>query len=324
MPTGPSLRALTAAAVITAAVPAIALAHRASTTTKLVGNPAAGKPLFVSTCGLCHRLKDAKTAGTIGPDLDKLSLMQPMIVKGTSSDGPGAGSIREEQVFIGASNRRVMDARFVPPPPGDQLRRLYETWAEWLTNPAATAQIQLVARMALAHYQFETIHPYTDGNGRLGRLVAILQLLREGQLRAPVLSISGWLKDHATEYRDHLLNVSRTGDWAPWVSFFAQALAAEARDSHDRIMRLLDLRRQIGEAVRSALPRARLAVEIADDLIAFPILTVAASHARHGRSNEANRNAIAQLVDIGILEPYSEARYARFFWNKRVFQIIDA
>ena len=256
--------------------------------------------------------------------LHLLSSLQPMIVKGTSSDGPGAGSIREEQVFIGASNRRVMDARFVPPPPGDQLRRLYETWAEWLTNPAATAQIQLVARMALAHYQFETIHPYTDGNGRLGRLVAILQLLREGQLRAPVLSISGWLKDHATEYRDHLLNVSRTGDWAPWVSFFAQALAAEARDSHDRIMRLLDLRRQIGEAVRSALPRARLAVEIADDLIAFTILTVAASHARHGRSNEANRNAIAQLVDIGILEPYSEARYARFFWNKRVFQIIDA
>ena len=87
MPTGPSLRALTAAAVITAAVPAIALAHRASTTTKLVGNPAAGKPLFVSTCGLCHRLKDAKTAGTIGPDLDKLSLMQPMIVKAITYGG---------------------------------------------------------------------------------------------------------------------------------------------------------------------------------------------------------------------------------------------
>jgi mono/diheme cytochrome c family protein len=87
MPTGPSLRALTAAAVITAAVPAIALAHRASTTTKLVGNPAAGKPLFVSTCGLCHRLKDAKTAGTIGPDLDKASLTQPMIVKAITYGG---------------------------------------------------------------------------------------------------------------------------------------------------------------------------------------------------------------------------------------------
>ena len=89
-------------------------------------------------------------------------------------------------------------------------------------------------------------------------------------------------------------------------------------------MRLLALREEIGVTVRSALPRARLAVEIADDLIAFPILTVAAAHVRHGRSNEANRNAISQLVDLGILEPYTDARYARFFWNKRVFQIIDA
>jgi mono/diheme cytochrome c family protein len=87
MPTGPSLRALVAAMVITAAVPAIALAHRGSTATKLVGNPAAGKPLFVSTCGLCHKLKDAKTAGTIGPNLDKVSLTQPMIVKAITYGG---------------------------------------------------------------------------------------------------------------------------------------------------------------------------------------------------------------------------------------------
>jgi hypothetical protein len=69
---------------------------------------------------------------------------------------------------------------------------------------------------------------------------------------------------------------------------------------------------------------SRLVVEIADDLIAFPIVTVAAAHLRHGRSNEANRNAITQLVDLGVLEPYGEARYARFFWSKRVFSVIDA
>lgn len=136
--------------------------------------------------------------------------------------------------------------------------------------------MQLLVRVAPAHYQFETIHPYTDGNGRLGRLVAVLQLLREGALRSPVLSVSPWLKDHSDEYRDHLLNISHTGDWAPWITFFAEAVAAEARAGHDRIMRLLALRQEIGDSVRTALPRARLAVEIADDLIAFPILTVAA------------------------------------------------
>jgi mono/diheme cytochrome c family protein len=87
MVTGATLRALVAAAVITAAVPAIALAHRGSTPPRLVGNPNAGKPLFVSTCGLCHKLKDAKTVGTIGPNLDKITLTQPMIVKAITYGG---------------------------------------------------------------------------------------------------------------------------------------------------------------------------------------------------------------------------------------------
>jgi hypothetical protein len=88
-------------------------------------------------------------------------------------------------------------------------------------------------------------------------------------------------------------------------------------------MRLLTLRDELGETVRSAHPRARLAVEIADDLIAYPILSVADAHRRYGRSNQANRNAVAALVDVGILQPYGEARYDRLYWNPRVFQIID-
>lgn len=253
-----------------------------------------------------------------------LSSLQALIIKDTDSDGPEAGQIRDRQVFIGAKSRRISEARFIPPPPGDQLRSLFESWLRWLTDPTAASNIQIIARVALAHYQFETIHPYTDGNGRLGRLVSVLQFLREGVLRSPVLSVSPWLKDHATEYRDHLLELSRTGEWAPWVGFFAQAVAAQSKDGHDRIMRLLALRTEIGETVRATLPRARLAVEIADNLIAYPLLTVAASHAMHGRTNEANRNAIQQLVEIGILEPYTDARYDRMFWNRRVFQVIDA
>lgn len=252
-----------------------------------------------------------------------ISSMQAEIVRGTDSDGPEAGTVRKTQVFIGAKNKRVAEARFVPPPPGPQLANLYERWLEWITDPEPVGQMQLLVRVALAHYQFETIHPYTDGNGRLGRLVAVLQLLREGALRAPVLSLSPWLNDHADEYRDHLLIVSRTGDWAPWVEFLAQAVAMEARAGHDRIMRLLALRRELGDTVRSALPRARLAVEITDDLIAFPIVTVAAAHARYGRTNQANRNAVASLVDLGILEPYGTATYDRLYWNRRVFQVID-
>lgn len=254
--------------------------------------------------------------------LGLLSALQAQIVRGTESDGPEAGRVRETQVFIGAKARRVADARFIPPPP-EGLRLLCERWVGWLTAPEPTENIQLIARIAMGHYQFESLHPFTDGNGRLGRLVAVLQMLREGALRSPVLAVSPWLEEHDDEYRDHLLAVSASGDWAPWIEFFAEAVRSEARSGHDRIMRLLALRDEIGDAVRTALPRARLAVEIADDLIAFPMLSVSEAQRRYGRSNQANRNAVSALVDLGVLQPYSSSRYDRMYWSPRVFQVIE-
>lgn len=256
--------------------------------------------------------------------LGLLSALQAEIVRGTSSDGPEAGAIRNTQVFIGAKNRRVSEARFVPPPPGDQLKAMLESWVAWLTEPAATEHIQLIARVAIAHYHFEVLHPFTDGNGRLGRLIAVLQLLREGALRSPVLALSPWLEERADQYRDNLFDVSDTGDWAPWIEFFAEAVAAEASSGHDRIMRLLALKEELGDAVRIARPRARLAVEIAEDLIAYPILTVAGAQRRNGRSNQANRNAIHLLVELGILVAFNEERYDRAYWSPRVLQVIGS
>jgi Fic family protein len=255
--------------------------------------------------------------------LGMLCSLQAQIVRGTSSDGPEAGALRETQVFIGAKHRRVGEARFVPPPPGDQLRAACERWVDWLTAAKPAAEIALLARVAMAHYQFEALHPFTDGNGRVGRLAAVLQILREGALRSPVLSISPWLEERDEEYRNHLLAVSVTGDWGPWIDFFAQAVLEEARAGHDRIMRLLALRQELSETVRSALPRARLAVEITEDLIAYPILSISDAQRRYGRTNQANRNAISSLVELGILEPYTEARYDRLYWNRRVFQVIE-
>jgi Fic family protein len=135
--------------------------------------------------------------------------------------------------------------------------------------------------------------------------------------------VSPWFEERADEYRDHLLAVSVTGDWAPWIEFFANAIRDESRSGHDRIMRLLALRSEIADVVRSALPRARLALEIADDLIAYPILTVADAQRRYGRTNQANRNAITSLVELGVLEPYGSNRYDRLYWNRRVFQVIE-
>ena len=106
--------------------------------------------------------------------------------RGDTSD---AGRIRQIQVCIGSGVGRVGDARFIPPPPGDRLRDGVQAWQRWIN---AVDTIPTVVKMALGHYQFETLHPFNDGNGRLGRLVCVLQLAQRGELRVPVLNLSPW------------------------------------------------------------------------------------------------------------------------------------
>ena len=157
-----------------------------------------------------------------------LSSLQQLIVRGTESDGSEAGAVRERQVFVGPKHRPITEARYIPPPPGDQLTALFDDWLDWISDESLRDSAHLLVRIALAHYQFEAIHPYTDGNGRLGRLVAVLQVLLDGVLTSPVLSVSDWLKDHDTEYRDHLLRVSASGEWTPWIEFIAEAVTVSA------------------------------------------------------------------------------------------------
>ena len=252
-----------------------------------------------------------------------LSALQKEIVRNTDSDGPEAGSLRTTQVLIGARNLPIRQAHHVPPPPGDQMRLLLEQWVGWLSDPIAAKRIPLPARVAMAHFQFEAIHPYTDGNGRLGRLVVVLQLLRDGALHQPVLSISSWLHSSGAAYRDELGAVSRTGDWNAWIAFFAQAIASAAQADRQRIYRIAQLRTDISDLVRRHLPRAALAREIAEGLIDLPVLSVASAQRRHGRSEEANRSAIKQLLQTGLLEQYTDTAYRRLYWCPRVFRAIN-
>ena len=119
------------------------------------------------------------------------------------------GRVREHQVVIGPQAGTVYDARYIPPPPDDRLAAGLAQWEEWvrgdLTLPPAL-------KTAMAHYQFESLHPFGDGNGRIGRLIIVLQLLRMGAISEPAITISPWLRKRREEYQSHLLDVSMTGD----------------------------------------------------------------------------------------------------------------
>jgi Fic family protein len=246
--------------------------------------------------------------------------LQKTLVRGTRAESQGSGQVRDRQVFIGAEGRRVAESRFVPPPPGDQLDAGLAAWEEWLAN--VPAGIPLVARIALAHYQFESLHPFVDGNGRLGRLVAALQMLLARDLRVPIVNVSPWLEQRRSAYQDGLLAVSCTGDWDPWVSFIAEAIRAQAQDALSRVERLLALRADYSTRLRAVRAKG-VSLRIAEELIGYPMITATLASQVYDVSYQAANQAIARLVSLDILRQRGAGNYDRIFGAPEVLRIIE-
>lgn len=243
-----------------------------------------------------------------------LGHLQQMIVKGTPGDTSDAGDIRPHQVAIGPKDRPIEEARFVPCPPGDQLEAGVRAWEQWV---ASDSDLLIVAKVAIAHYQFETLHPYGDGNGRLGRLVSILQLIKAGELRWPVLNIAPWFESHRDLYQNGLMDVTLTGDFNPWVELFAYAVELQAREGLKKIQELLALRDEMVGELHARGFRGS-AIEIAEILIGYPVIDVRTASNLIHKTFEATNVAIAKLVEHGILEEITGRSQNRLFGCYRV------
>lgn len=226
-----------------------------------------------------------------------LGELQRTLVRGTAGELSDAGGLRDRIVVGGSPGRSLNAARFVPPPPGDQLRGGVEGLLGWMNNPP---DLPTVVRAAMAHYQFESLHPYSDGNGRLGGLLVIVQLLRGAVIREPLSVVSPWFEARRDEYQDALLQLSM-GDWDAWIAFFAEGVAASAAVSQDKVERLVSLQGQLRTTVQSAGKRG-VAERFAADLVGRPYLTQKEVSQWYGLSKQGASNAIRTLLDLGIIE----------------------
>ncbi len=195
--------------------------------------------------------------------------LQRTLVQGTAGEHSDAGGLRDRHVFIGPPDAPISDARFVPAPHGDQLKGAFEQWVTWVSRQ--DLPLPPVVQAGLAHYQFETLHPYSDGNGRIGRLAIVLQLMRLGVLRYPILVVSPWFEARRTEYQDALLALSTSGNWSDWLAFFATGVLDAAETTHHRIEGLLDWQADALRRVRESR-RLRSGRTACADLIGLPIL----------------------------------------------------
>jgi len=215
------------------------------------------------------------------------------LLAGVRGEDKQPGVVRNQPNWIGSNDPAT--ARFVPPPHTELPALL----ADWVDFAAEDLKMPPLVKCALLHYQFETLHPFLDGNGRLGRLFIILYLVHYGHLPVPLLYVSTYLEHHKEEYYDALQGVRERGDIQTWLQYFLRAVTVQANDAVRRSERLVDL----GEVYRRRLAGSRgRAHEVIDDLLARPMITTQQVRQKLGITTQGATNILRQLESAGILK----------------------
>ncbi|MCC5844934.1 MAG: Fic family protein [Verrucomicrobia bacterium] len=238
------------------------------------------------------------------------------------ADGRGRekdpGAFRRSQNWIGGT--RPGNAHFVPPPP-QRIMECMGALELFLHNqPEPTPPL---IKAALAHVQFETIHPFLDGNGRLGRLLIPLILCESGILREPMLYLSLFFKTHRQTYYDLLNRVRTEGDWEAWLDYFAEAVTLTATQAVDAVQRLEALARGDRERIHSLGRAAKSARQIHQELLRRPLATSPELAHRTGLTAITVNRALDHLCTLEILREITGQRRNRVFAYPRFLAILQ-
>jgi Fic family protein len=227
------------------------------------------------------------------------------------------GRFRRGTVYIG-STAGIARARFVPPP-ATEISGLMLDFERAVTY---RTRLPRLARIGMLHYQFEVIHPFSDGNGRTGRLLIALMLRDAGLLLQPLLHLSRYFEVHRERYLDGLQQVSLRGDWRGWVELFLDAVATEARRAIDTVRLLLELR----DAYRDRLRRrgtARL-IDVSDLLFSGPVQSISGIAQQLDINYKTARRIVATLVDDGLLREITGKQRNRIYLAPEIMELLEA
>ena len=224
------------------------------------------------------------------------------------------GEFRRSQNWIGPPGCTLAEATYVPPPPHEVMRVLGEL-EQFLHGQSP---LPLLIQIGLAHSQFETIHPFLDGNGRVGRLLITFLLCEKSVLQKPVLYLSYYFKRHRQEYYELLQAVRDKGEWEPWLAFFLNGIIEVSRQATETARRILALRETHREIITNEFGRAAgNGHRVLEHLYRLPIITVTTAQELTGTSYPAANTLIKNFVKAGLLmEMTGNKRNRRFIYNQ--------
>ncbi len=237
------------------------------------------------------------------------------LMRGARGAHATPGEFRRSQNWIGPAGSTVETATYVPPPP-DEMNESLADWERFLNQRDEHPDL---VQSALIHEQFEAIHPFLDGNGRVGRLLITLFLMERGRLSQPLLYLSAFFEAHRQEYYDRLQAVRMSGDWIGWIRFFLRGVKDVSCEAVVRAGKLMDLR----ERYRRRLEDNAKAMALLDRLFENPYVTVARAAKLLKTSNPTARAAVKKLVDAGMLKETTGRSWGKVFLARPILRAIE-
>lgn len=219
------------------------------------------------------------------------------------------GEFRTSQNWLGPAGSTLKNARFIPPNPGDMTEAMSDL--EKFIN--MEDELDPLVKIGLIHYQFETIHPFLDGNGRIGRLLIALYLMERGLLSHEVLYISYFLKRNRVEYYDRLNEVRTGGNFEQWIKFFLLAVYESSQDALDTINDLVRLHERHYDAIRNSGKSFKTLSRIFQYVERSPIIEINKTSKELSLAFNTVANGVNRLVELGILKPTRNVRRGRIF-----------
>lgn len=256
-----------------------------------------------------ERLKELPLSLRLVRELDE------RLMKGARGDQATPGEFRRSQNWIGPRGSTPATAPYVPPPP-DEMNTALHHWELFLHR---RGEMPDLIQCALMHEQFEAIHPFLDGNGRVGRLLITLFLVERGRLSQPLLYLSEFIEARRSEYYDRLQRVRTHGEWPGWLHYFLNGVAWTARRALRQATQLTDLREELRRKLRNKMR----ALALVDELFMNPYMSVTRAERILDVTNPTARRAVRQLEEEGLLEEVTGRTWGRVYVSRSIMQAIE-
>jgi Fic family protein len=254
---------------------------------------------------------------TLPVSLRLIRELHERLMEGVRGEKATPGEFPRSQNWIGAPGCTLNEAEFVPP----SVPEMHESLGALEKYLHGGNKYPPLIRLAFIHYQFEAIHPFLDGNGRIGRLLTMLLLVSWDLLPLPLLYLSAFFEANRQAYYDTLLAVSKRGTWEEWVRFFLQGVAEQARDANARAKRLQDLQNEWRQKLQQGRASIRL-LQLMDSLFVSPAVTIPQIQRLLGVTYPSAKSNIKKLAEAGILRQKGESSYGKMYLAEDIFQAV--